>query len=93
MEYQQAVDDLVQSELGQLIMLRMERTPRPKDFYIKPKPIDDTYNNFDMNSIDVTPNQYEKRYKSPVSTAITLNMKKSLIKGKHVDEANFNTQA
>ena len=43
LEYQQAVDDLVQSELGQLITLRMERAPRPTDFYIKPKPIDDTY--------------------------------------------------
>ena len=59
LEYQHAVSDLTTSEFGRMVLVKVPRSSRPTDTYLKPTPSQETYNNLEMLEVNVAPAQFD----------------------------------
>lgn len=90
-EFWHALDELKQYGIGELIDLKVKHA-RPTKVYIKPSPGNACYNQLAEAELDITPNQYEHKYKEAAPPAITPQMQEALLKGKHVNQHAFQKQ-
>ena len=89
LEYQHAVSDLTTSEFGRMVLLKVPRSSRPTETYLKPTPSKDTYNILEMLEVNVTPAQFEARFKTPCPSSISKNMKAILVATHNVPKEHF----